>query len=120
MKKLILLSISILIQFSCQKEREIYPATDSPLTLIQSFRLVTETGANAISNVQINAENATVTILANPDVSITRLFPSATISEGAIVEPALGVYTDFSTPVTYTVIAGNRIDKQQWTVTVTN
>lgn len=119
MKKLILLSL-ILIHFSCQKEREVYPATDSALTLIQSFRLVTETGTNAISNVQINAENATVTIQANPDVSIARLFPSATISEGAIVEPALGVYTDFSAPVTYTVIAGNRVDQQRWTVTVTN
>ncbi|ALL05705.1 hypothetical protein AQ505_09500 [Pedobacter sp. PACM 27299] len=119
MKKIILLLlVCATLTYSCNKDAEIYPATNSSLAKISSFRLVTETGQNAAANVTIDAEKGTITVKANTGISLGRLFPSATVSEGAIVEPALGTYTDFSKPVVYTVIAGNRQDKKTWTVKV--
>lgn len=119
MKSILLLMICAVLTYGCTKDNEIYPATKSDKTEIQDFKLLTGTGGNATSSVVINAELHTVTIIANSGISLSHLFPSATISEGAIVRPALGVYADFTNPVTYTVIAGNRQNEKVWTIKVT-
>ncbi|WP_256009380.1 DUF5018 domain-containing protein [Desertivirga xinjiangensis] len=118
MKNILLLILCAVLAYSCSKDEEIYPATKSPLANFQTFRLVSETGVNAAANVSIDTIKRTVTITPVSGVSLNRLFPTATISEGAIVQPALGVYNDFSKPVEYTVVAGNRQVRKVWTVTV--
>jgi len=118
MKNLFTLVLLAVLACGCKKEKEIYPATESTLAEIQAFRLVTETGGNAASNISIDGEKGTITITPAAGITINRLFPTATISEGAIVQPALGVYQDFSAPVQYTVVAGNRQVRKVWTVEV--
>ncbi len=119
MKRILLIIIYAVLAYGCTKDKEIYPPTKSDKAEIQDFKLLTETGGNAASSVAINADLHTVTIKASSGISLSHLFPSATISEGAIVRPALGVYADFTNPVTYTVIAGDRQNEKVWTIKVT-
>jgi hypothetical protein len=118
MKKLFLfiLSVSLLIT-GCEK-KDIYLATDSNNTKIQSFRLVTDNGINVIGSMNIDNTAGVIQLTTTPGTDITHLFPSAVIPEGAIVKPALGVYTDFTNDVQFTVLAGNHKDSKVWTVKV--
>ncbi|PTT00933.1 hypothetical protein DBR11_08580 [Pedobacter sp. HMWF019] len=118
MKKITLVYILFMACLCSCKKKEIYPATTSAKTEIQSFRLVTEAGVNVISSVTIDQKQSLITVLTSPGITLGSLFPSAVVSEGAIVKPAMGAYTDFTKPVQYTVIAGNRQDQQVWTIKV--
>ncbi len=46
------------------------------------------------------------------------LVPTIGVSEGAVIDPASGVATDFSDPVIYTVTAEDGTSSQEWTVSV--
>jgi len=49
---------------------------------------------------------------------LTALVPAIGVSEGAVIDPASGESTDFSSPVIYTVTAQDGTSTQDWTVTV--
>jgi len=66
-------------------------------------------------------DNAQHTVVANVSfgTDLRALVPSIAVSEGAEINPASGVATDFSSRVTYTVTADDGISMQDWTVNVT-
>ncbi len=49
---------------------------------------------------------------------LTALVPSIIISDGAVINPASGAVTDFSTPLTYTVTAEDGTTFQDWLVII--
>ena len=109
----------ILAAVSCRKTALYeYPSNSSPDAEITNFSLLDAEGKEVITDIEISSGTGEIhaTVLTGTD--ITGLVPRATVSEGVIVEPPMGVYTDFSEAVTYTLIAGNRTDKKEWTIYV--
>ncbi|MDR1722838.1 MAG: hypothetical protein LBR84_02710 [Tannerella sp.] len=99
-----------------------YPSSDDLIeTYITGFSLVNESEASVISgSAVIDRASGTVTVKAIAGTDLTRLYPRASVSEGVVVEPKMGYATNFSSPVKYTLTAGDRKTTQTWTVTVTN
>lgn len=120
MKRLnLLLIIWISFMFSCEKtDLYEYPSSDSNETSIEAFSLLNEHGENVIIDVKIDSVARVINTKVIEGTSVDKLIPRATVSEGVIVDPKMGVYTDFTNPVIYTLIAGNRIEKKSWTVIV--
>lgn len=122
MKRLNLLwgILFLILVFSCDKtELYEYPSSNSNEAIIFDFSLLNEKGENVIADVKIDSVSKVIDAKVIEGTSINKLVPRATVSEGVIVEPIMGVYTDFTNPVTYTLIAGNRKDKETWTVVIT-
>lgn len=77
-----------------------------------------------VSPATINEGNKTISIKVSPDVDVTNLVASFTVSNGATafvgeVEQESGVTANnFTNPVVYTIIAQDGIVEQNWTVTV--
>ena len=109
----------IILIGSCDKtDLYEYPSNDSKETKITAFSSLNENGENVVIESEIDDKAGTIFVTVTTGTTVNRLVPRATVSEGVVIEPIMGVYTDFTNPVTYTLIAGNRIDKQEWTVTV--
>jgi hypothetical protein len=117
----IIVLIILFLQVGCSKtDLYQYPSSESDATAITGFSLVNETAASVIDgSVTIDRAAGTVSLKAVTGTDLTKLYPRATVSEGVIVEPKMGYLTDFSRPVQYKLIAGDRQTSQIWTVTVT-
>jgi len=117
--KIIIVFISLLLITACSKtDLYEYPDSESSDTEIRNFSLLNETGQSVGTNVMIDKESATIIVKVANGTDISRLVPRTTVSEGVIVEPKMGVYTDFSTTKIYTLIAGDRSTKTEWTIYV--
>ena len=81
---------------------------------IVSFSLPGQEGAAVIDDVQ-----KTIAIQVPKGTDITKMVPAIELSFGAVVFPGSGVETDFTSPVVYTVTAGDGKTRVEWTVTVT-
>ncbi len=74
----------------------------------------------------IDAQNHTISVNLNPTLDITQLIPLFYVSEGAVVFIDSEIQwsgkniVDFSSSVTYTVLAEDGQSSQEWTVQVTN
>lgn len=92
-----------------------YNLTDAAIVKndILSFELAEQTGA---ANIDSGAHTVAITVANGTDV--TGLEPIVGVDLGASVTPNSGVATDFTSPVTYTVMAADGTE-QDWTVTVT-
>jgi len=114
MKNLVLRQIVFLailgILTNCSKDDEL---TGSDLKEILDFTLPGQVSrlilTGGINEVAVSVSNGT---------DITSIAPNIQVSPNATVSPASGVSQDFTSPVTYTVIAENGT-KQKYTVTVT-
>ncbi|GAA4806908.1 hypothetical protein GCM10023231_40120 [Olivibacter ginsenosidimutans] len=119
--KLFLLLALMMFAIGCSKdELYTYPSSLSDKAQITAIRVLNDAGEDVVMDYTIDEATSTVTVKANADASLNKLFPTATVSEGVVVEPVMGNYTDFSLPVTYTLIAGDRTTKRNWTITVTH
>ena len=117
--KILILPLALIILTACSKDKLYdYPSSDSEKTLITAVRLLNEAGESVINSYEIDNDNSSVTIIVNPGQSLNKLVATATVSEGVIVEPIMGTYKDFSSTVTYTLIAGNRSTKRDWSFIV--
>lgn len=129
MKKFILyrliLAVTTLFLFaSCEKE----PVDENGLLVSQraecfvtffdllgsDHRTVLVSGSTVIDTV-----NQTVTAVAKFGTNITYVKPYCSAAIDAVVEPKMGVWTDFTAPVQYTVVSGNRKVRKTYTITVT-
>lgn len=72
-----------------------------------------------ISGTVIDTVNCTVVATAKFGTNIKHVKPYSSLVTDAKLEPAMGVWTDFSQPLQYTVISGNRKVKKTYTITVT-
>lgn len=68
---------------------------------------------------KVDTTALTVTAVAKFGTNMQKLKPFCSVVSDAIVEPTMGVWTDFSQPLTYTVVSGNRLVRKTYTVTVT-
>ncbi len=76
-------------------------------TNINSFTLP------SVGTVSVDDVNHRITITGLSSLTGT---PTITLSDGATISPASGIAQDFSSPVTYTVTAEDRVSIQDWTV----
>ncbi len=67
---------------------------------------------------EISTENSTVAVVMPNNTDVTALIPTTTVSQNATISPESGVQQNFSSPVTYTVMAENGTTKD-YLVTVT-
>lgn len=108
----------ILLVAACQKADVLdYPPTTSNDAKISALSLF-----NGTKNILLRADIDTVAnqihAVVDPSADITRLAPRATIADGATINPPMGVFTDFSSPKTYTVTAGDRVNSRAWVIHV--
>lgn len=68
---------------------------------------------------KIDTTALTVTAVARFGTNMVRVKPYCSVVTDAIVEPNMGVWTDYSQPQKYTVVSGNRQVRKTYTVTVT-
>ncbi|WP_462281485.1 T9SS type A sorting domain-containing protein [Salinivirga cyanobacteriivorans] len=74
---------------------------------------------------EINYETHTIAVNLSPDLDVEALIPMFYLSDGAIAYIGSEIQwsgeniVDFSSPVTYTIVAENGTDTQDWTVQVT-
>lgn len=61
----------------------------------------------------------TVKAVAKFGTNLQRVKPYSSVVTDALVQPAMGVWVDFSKPMEYTVISGNRQVQKKYTITVT-
>lgn len=117
--KLFIILFSLFVAVSCSKtDLYEYPSSESSSAEITNFSLLDEAGLSVTTNIELDRESARIFATVVSGTDVTKLVPRATVSEGVIVEPRMGVYTDFSNTRTYTLIAGNRVDKKEWVVVV--
>ncbi len=119
MKIKIMTMLLLLSGIACQKTDLFeYPKGKSSEAMISGFTL-TETGNSVmVESAVIDTVTNTVSAKVQPTVNIKKLVPRATVTEGVIVQPPMGVYTDFSSPVIYTLISGDKSSRRQWTIVV--
>ncbi|PQA54418.1 DUF5018 domain-containing protein [Siphonobacter curvatus] len=68
---------------------------------------------------KIDTEAQTVTAVARFGTNLQRVKPYCSVVTDAIVEPTMGIWTDYTQPQQYTVVSGNRTVRKTYTVTVT-
>ncbi|MGF7217518.1 hypothetical protein GGR92_003692 [Spirosoma lacussanchae] len=68
---------------------------------------------------KIDTTALTVTAVARFGTNMQRVKPYCSVVTDAIVEPTMGIWTDFRQPQKYTVVSGNRQVRKTYTVTVT-
>jgi hypothetical protein len=67
----------------------------------------------------IDTTALTVTAIAKFGTNMERVKPYCSVVTDAIVEPTMGIWTDYTQVQTYTVVSGNRQVRKTYTVTVT-
>lgn len=77
-------------------------------------RTVLVTGTTVIDTVAL-----TVKAVARYGTNMIRVKPYCSVVTDAVVEPNMGVWTDFTAARQYTVVSGNRQVRKTYTVTVT-
>ncbi|WP_420151939.1 hypothetical protein [Siphonobacter sp.] len=68
---------------------------------------------------KIDTVAQTVTAVARFGTNLQRVKPYCSVVTDAIVEPTMGIWTDYTQPQQYTVVSGNRTVRKTYTVTVT-
>ncbi len=117
-KILTLVAWCFLVASACQKtELYEYPVTVLDNAEISSMTLA-QNGENKVVRSSIDSKAATITLTVRTATDLTRLAPRANVADGSTVSPLMGVYNDFSGPVTYTVTSGNRQVQKSWTIVV--
>jgi len=66
----------------------------------------------------IDTVNQTVLGLAKFGTNLSKVKPAASLSLDTKITPAMGVWTDFTVPRTYTLISGNRQVEKEYTITI--
>lgn len=68
---------------------------------------------------KVDTTALTVTAVARFGTNMQRVKPYCSVVTDAVVEPNMGVWTDFTQAQKYTVVSGNRQVRKTYTVTVT-
>jgi hypothetical protein len=114
---------------SCRK----YPIDDNGLLITEnqicymsSFNLLGSDNQTVLvtqptfANGLIDTVNCKVTAVAKFGTNMTKVKPYCSLgANDMLVEPFMGVWTDFTQPQTYTLISGNRQIRKTYTVTIT-
>ena len=69
--------------------------------------------------VNVDEGQTNITAVARFGTNLKHLKPFCSVVTDASVEPAMGVWTDFTQPRRYTVVSGNRKVRKEYTITIT-
>jgi hypothetical protein len=121
MKKLInsfiIISIVLFVLSACDKDVDLI--TNNQVAKIESFQLFDQQNLSVLaSTAVIDTTALTVTAVIKGGSDITHLKPWANITLDAMCSPKMGVWTDFTNPVQYTITSGSKTVKKVWTVNV--
>jgi hypothetical protein len=89
-----------------------YPVFDNSQAEIVFFNIPNQEGS------AVDAANNTVVVIMPYGTDVTSLVPDIILSDYATINPLSGVSQDFKTPKNYTVISGNGLNTQEYTVSV--
>lgn len=124
MKRIIILSISALfmILLACDEKEEML-VTDRTDCYMSRFQIRGTDNYTILADVTIGKGIDTVALTVNATVKhgtdLTRLKPNCSLSPESSLTPSMGIWTDFSNPLQYTVVSGNKQIRKTYTVTVT-
>ncbi len=120
MKKIILIISTIfLVLVSCSETGDPLPSNaGNKEALITSVDLKDINDISVVLSSEIDTVNNVVTLIPKDDIDKRNLKFFATLSDGALSKPILGTLTDFSNPVSFTVISESRGTTRNWTVIV--
>jgi hypothetical protein len=100
--------------------------TDNSICYMSSFNLVGSDNQTVLvtqptfANGLIDTVKCTVTAVAKFGTNITKVKPYCSLGvNDMLVDPFMGVWTDFTNPQTYTLTSGNRKIKKPYTITIT-
>ena len=113
-----LLIVCCLSFSSCDTDKEDYLVTDRANAYISALQLYTADNRNVATNVVIDDEKGIIRATVKNGVNIARLKPRSSLAPEATITPKMGVWTDFTVDVKYTVLAGNGVDKKEYTIIV--
>jgi hypothetical protein len=121
MKKLISSLVVVLLAIfmfsACNKDVDLITANQ--VAKIESFQLFDQQNLSVLASAAVIDTTAlTVTAVIKGGNDITRLKPWANITLDAMCTPKMGVWTDFTNPVQYTITSGSRTVKKVWTINV--
>lgn len=121
MKKLIssfiVVILALAIFSACDKEIDLITA--NKVAAIESFQLFDQQNLSVLaSTAVIDTATLTVTAVIKGGCDISHLKPWANITLDAMCAPKMGVWTDFTNPVQYTITSGSRTVKKVWTINV--
>ncbi|RYF25190.1 MAG: hypothetical protein EOO42_04275 [Flavobacteriales bacterium] len=126
---IISMATCVLFLYACKK----YPVDDNGLLIttnttcyMASFSLVGADNQTVLvtqptfTNGLIDTTRLTVTAVAKFGTNLSKLKPYCGLgTNDMLVEPFMGVWTDFTAPRTYTLVSGNRQIRKTYTVTIT-
>lgn len=117
--------LTLTVVFACRKDEPIDAngllITQRSQSFMTSFDLLGSDHRTVLISGQTKIDTSALTVMAVAKfgTNMTRLKPICSVVTDAIVEPTMGVWTDFTQPQTYTVVSGNRQVRKTYTVTVT-
>lgn len=125
MKRIVILCISILfisLLYSCSED-EVMLVTDRTDCYMSRFQIRGTDNYTILADVTIGNGIDTVALTVNAVVKhgtdLTRLKPNCSLAPECSLTPSMGKWTDFTNPLQYTVVSGNKQIKKTYTVTVT-
>ena len=111
MKTHIILMVKVLflaiVMGACDTDEEVYQVTDRTDAYISSVQLYTEDNRNVATQVTIDDVNGIINVEVKNGVNLAHLKPRCSLAPEATITPKMGVWTNFSAPVKYTVISGS-------------
>jgi hypothetical protein len=115
-------SIFIIFITSCNED-EIMLVTDRTDCYISRFQLRGTDNYTILADITIGRGIDTTALTVNAVVKygtdIKRLKPNCSLAPECSLTPSMGMWTDFTNPLQYTVISGDRKTKKTYTVSVT-
>ena len=112
-------SVSFLFQ-GCEDDDQVLLVTDNDACYISALQLYASDNRNAVvGSVVIDDDRNTITAVVKNGSNLARLKPRCSLAPEATLSPKMGVWTDFTGSVQYTVTSGNGEVKKTYTITVT-
>lgn len=103
---------------ACNKDEEVFLVTDRADAYISDLQLYTADNRNVVVGLDINDETGVITAEVKNGVNMAHLKPRCSLAPEATVTPKMGVWTDFSSPVEYIVISGNREVTKKYVINI--
>jgi len=111
MKTHIILMVKVLflaiVMGACDTDEEVYQVTDRTDAYISSVQLYTADNRNVATQVTIDDVNGIINVEVKNGVNLAYLKPRCSLAPEATITPKMGVWTNFSAAVKYTVISGS-------------
>lgn len=118
-KEIKLLIISLLMVSSCNVDKEIYLITDKDDAYITEVQLYANDNRNVVLQCDIEEDSGIINLLVKNGTNINYLKPRCSLSPESTILPKMGIWTDFSEPIEYTVFSGSKKVTKKYIIYIT-